>query len=106
MRLLDVGVFLAANSADVERASEMLVRGVLFDDFRAFFRRRFDDDGNGFDGRFDRINGNDDGIGYGFDDFLVFRLPGLGAARFQDRQRSSPLRVTWQKGLEKRESAR
>ena len=71
----------------------MLVRGVLFDDLRAFFRRRFYDD-DGFDGRlgngFDCVNGDDDGIGYGFDDFLVFRLPGVGAARFQDRQALSP----------------
>jgi hypothetical protein len=81
----------------------MLVGSVLFDDFGALFRRRFD--GNGFDGRFDRVKGKDDGFDYGFDDFLVFRPPGPGAARVQDRQRSSLLRVALQKGLEKRDAS-
>lgn len=73
VRLLDIRVFFAANSANVERAPEMLVRGVFFDDFRAFFRSRFDRDGR-LGGRLDFGNGND-GFGYGFDDFLVFLAP-------------------------------
>jgi hypothetical protein len=56
----------------------MLVRGVLFDDFRALFRSRFYD-GDGFDGRLDFGNGNDDGLDYGFDDFLDFLTPEAGS---------------------------
>ena len=34
MRLLNVGVFFTTYSADIQRASKMFVRGVLFYDFR------------------------------------------------------------------------
>jgi hypothetical protein len=75
----------------------MLVRGVLFDDLGALLGCCFYN-GDGFgDDLFG--NGNDDGFGYGFDDFLVFRPPRLGAARFQDRERSEPLRAASRKGL-------
>ncbi len=56
----------------------MLVRGVLFDDFRALLGSGFHGDDR-FDGGIDFGNGNDDGFDYGFDDFLVFLTPEAGS---------------------------
>jgi hypothetical protein len=80
----------------------MLVRGVVFDDFRALLRGCFNDDGNVAGGRFDGVNGNGDGFGYGFDDILVFRPPRLGAARVRNWPRSSLLRAAGSKGPRER----
>lgn len=59
----------------------MLVRGVFFDDLRAFLGSGFyGDDGFGYgigDGR-GFVNGNGDGFGCGFDDVLVFLTPEAG----------------------------
>jgi hypothetical protein len=62
VRLLDVAILFAANAANVQRASEMLVGSVLFFNFRALF-------GGSFDRR------------CGFDWIYSFSLPRLGAAR-------------------------
>jgi hypothetical protein len=81
----------------------MLVRGVLFDDLGALLGGCFYGGGR-FGDDLDFGNGNDDGFGYGFDDFLVSRPPRLGAARFQDRERSEPIRDATRKGLENGDS--